>query len=79
LGKALSGKSTVKPVHIARNKGLSTSMIRMSEKTVKNAAESPKVLRQAVATLNAENFCERKSLLSRWVICGNSAVKSRGE
>ena len=51
----------------------------MSEKTVKNAAESPKVLRQAVATLNAENFCERKSLLSRWVICGNSAVKRRGE
>jgi len=59
--------------------GRLSTLNKVSEKTVKNAAESPKVLRQAVATLNAENFCERKSLLSRWVICGISAVKSRGE
>lgn len=63
----------------ARDRDFGAELKGISEKTVKNAAESPKVLRQAVATLNAESLCEPKSLLRRQVICGNRAVKNRGE
>ena len=63
----------------ARDRDFGAELKGISEKTVKNAAESPKVLRQAVATLNAESFCERKCSLSREVVCGNNAVKNRGE
>jgi hypothetical protein len=54
-------------------------LLKMDEKTVKNAAENPKVLRQAVATLIAERFCEPQSLLCRQVKRGNWAVRNRGE
>ena len=51
----------------------------MDEKTARNVRESPKVLRQDVATLNAESFCKILRLLCRWIICGNRALENRGE
>jgi hypothetical protein len=51
----------------------------MNRKSVKNVAESPKVLRQAVATLIAERFCKPQGLLRRQVKRGNWAVRNRGE
>jgi hypothetical protein len=54
-------------------------LLKMDEKTVKNAAENPKVLRQAVATLNACSFGEPSGSPCRQVKCGDSTVKNRGE
>jgi hypothetical protein len=50
-------------------------LLKMDEKTVKNAAENPKVLRQAVATLNAESFGGPSGSPCRRVKCGDSTVK----